>query len=193
MVLTSHYVILPFFTVYYFYYCLLLFITVYYLLLLFFTVYYFILPFVTFLYCLLLHIIVCYLLPFWAVQPTLLGCPAHPFGGCPAHFRNLWAVQPTHLGCPAHPCGLSSPQPTTPSCEDSFFCQASVLKLLHLLSRGLSSQGFDKNSWHWTWDVRDNIGLELTYQKGPEHGCPKYRGAHKSHKHFLFNTGPPYG
>ena len=87
-----------------FLYCLLL-------LLLFITVHYCLLPFTTFLYCLLLHITFYYfsllfitsyycLLP--SAQPTLLGCPAHPFGGCPAHFRNLCAVQPTHLGCPAH-------------------------------------------------------------------------------------------
>ena len=129
--ITAYYCLLPFIT---FLYCLLLHITLYNLLLLFFTVYYFILPFITF--CLFGLSSP----PSWAVQPTLLGCSL--LRAVQPIFRNLWAVQPTHFGCPAHPCGLSSP-PTTPSCEDSFFCQASVLKLLHLLSRRLSSQSFD--------------------------------------------------
>ena len=134
--ITAYYCLLPFIT---FLYCLLLHITLYNLLLLFFTVYYFILPFITF--CLFGLSSP----PSWAVQPTLLGCSL--LRAVQPIFRNLWAVQPTHFGCPAHPCGLSSP-PTTPSCEDSFFCQASVLKLLHLLSRRLSSQSFDNFFFH---------------------------------------------
>ena len=80
---TFYYCLLLFITVYYFYYCLLLSITVYYCLLLL----------ITFLYCLLLHITVCYFLLFWAVQPTLLGCPAHPQG----------LPSPPPMSCPAHP------------------------------------------------------------------------------------------
>ena len=98
--LKMYYFILLFFT---FYYCLLLFITVYYFyycLLLSITVYYCLLLLITFLYCLLLHITVCYFLLFWAVQPTLLGFPAHSFG---LSSPPIYTVQPTH--------GLSSPPP----------------------------------------------------------------------------------
>ena len=97
--LKMYYFILLFFT---FYYCLLLFITVYYFYycLLSITVYYCLLLLITFLYCLLLHITVCYFLLFWAVQPTLLGCPAHSFG---LSSLPICTVQPTH--------GLSSPPP----------------------------------------------------------------------------------
>ena len=101
--LKMYYFILLFFT---FYYCLLLFITVYYFYycLLSITVYYCLLLLITFLYCLLLHITVCYFLLFWAVQPTLLGCPAHSFG---LSSPPIYTVQPTH--------GLSSPPPGLPS------------------------------------------------------------------------------
>ena len=132
--LKMYYFILLFFT---FYYCLLLFINVYYFyycLLLSITVYYCLLLLITFLYCLLLHITVCYFLLFCAVQPNLLGCPAHSFG---LSSSPIYTVQPTHglssplMGCLAHPQGLPSPPPMScPAHPLLFFCiQACQVRL----------------------------------------------------------------